>query len=88
VAGFEHLAQIATKYGSQGETVRIHAPLQHMTKAEIAREASRLGLAAGESWSCYDPTPEGRPCGQCDSCRLRRAGFAEAGLSDGNTYDG
>lgn len=87
VAGFEHLARIATKYGSEGGDVRIHAPLQNLTKAEIAREAHRLGLDPGESWSCYDPRPDGRPCGLCDSCRLRKAGFAEAGLPDGNAYD-
>lgn len=86
ISGFEGLARIATKVGSEGGTVRIHAPLQHLRKADIAREAARLGLDAGESWSCYDPLPDGRACGQCDSCRLRRAGFAEAGLADGSIY--
>lgn len=86
VSGFESLARIATKVGSEGGTVRIHAPLQHLRKSDIAREAARLGLDAGESWSCYDPLPDGRACGECDSCRLRRAGFAEAGLSDGAVY--
>lgn len=88
VSGFESLARVATKIGSEGGTVRIHAPLQHLRKADIARESQRLGLDAGESWSCYDPLPDGKPCGLCDSCRLRRAGFAEAGLSDGSTYPG
>jgi 7-cyano-7-deazaguanine synthase len=57
-----------------------------MTKADIAAEAARLGMDAGMSWSCYDPTPEGLACGLCDSCRLRRAGFAEAGLTDPTRY--
>jgi 7-cyano-7-deazaguanine synthase len=56
------------------------------TKADIAREAARLGLDAGMSWSCYDPTPDGRHCGLCDSCRLRAKGFAEAGLADPTLY--
>jgi len=86
VAGFENLARIATKVGSEGGTVKVHAPLQHLRKSDIAREAARLGLDAGQSWSCYDPLPGGRACGECDSCRLRRAGFAEAGLRDGTAY--
>lgn len=86
VEGFQDLARIATKVGSEGGTVTVHAPLQHLSKADIAREAARLGLDPGESWSCYDPLPDGRPCGECDSCRLRRAGFAEAGLEDRGDY--
>jgi 7-cyano-7-deazaguanine synthase len=86
IGGFQDLARVATKVGSQGGTVKVHAPLQHLSKADIAREAARLGLDAGESWSCYDPLPDGRACGECDSCRLRRAGFAEAGLDDGTLY--
>lgn len=86
VEGFQNLARIATKVGSEGGTVTVHAPLQHLSKADIAREAARLGLDPGESWSCYDPLPDGRPCGECDSCRLRRAGFAEAGLEDRVDY--
>jgi 7-cyano-7-deazaguanine synthase len=86
IAGFEGLARIATKLGDRGGTVRIHAPLQQLRKSEIAREAARLGLDPAESWSCYDPLPDGRACGECDSCRLRRAGFAEAGLDDGSKY--
>lgn len=86
VEGFQNLARIATKVGSEGGTVTVHAPLQHLSKADIAREAARLGLDPGESWSCYDPLPDGRPCGECDSCRLRRAGFAEAGLEDRGDY--
>ena len=86
ISGFESLARVATKVGSEGGSVRIHAPLQHLSKAQIALESARLRLDPGESWSCYDPLPDGKPCGLCDSCRLRRAGFAEAGLSDGNDY--
>ena len=82
VAAFENLANIATKAGIEGDRFTVHTPLLHMTKADIAREANRLGLDPGMSWSCYDPTAEGRPCGHCDSCRLRAKGFAEAGLTD------
>jgi 7-cyano-7-deazaguanine synthase len=82
VAAFENLANIATKAGIEGDRFTVHTPLLHLTKADIAREANRLGLDPGMSWSCYDPTPDGRPCGHCDSCRLRAKGFAEAGLVD------
>jgi len=86
IAGFEALANLGTKAGVEGDRFVVHAPLQHMSKADIAREAARLGLDAGMSWSCYDPTPEGLHCGLCDSCRLRRKGFGEAGLSDPTLY--
>lgn len=86
VDGFQKLAVLATKVGSEGGRIRIAAPLQNLRKVDIAREAVRLGLEPGESWSCYDPLPDGRACGTCDSCRLRRAGFEEAGLSDGGQY--
>ncbi|HEX7656521.1 MAG TPA: 7-cyano-7-deazaguanine synthase, partial [Sphingomonas sp.] len=86
IAGFEKLAELATKAGVEGEPFRIHAPLQHMTKADIVREADRLGLDAGMSWSCYDPAPGGVHCGLCDSCRLRAKGFEEAGLPDPTVY--
>ena len=86
IAAFQHLADLATRMGVEGQGFTIHAPLQHMTKADIAREADRLGLDAEISWSCYDPTPDGRHCGLCDSCRLRSKGFAEAGLSDPTVY--
>ncbi|MGN6375386.1 MAG: 7-cyano-7-deazaguanine synthase QueC [Sphingomonas sp.] len=86
IHGFEKLAELATKAGVEGEPFRIHAPLQHMTKADIAREAARLGLDAGASWSCYDPAPGGVHCGLCDSCRLRAKGFEEAGLPDPTVY--
>ncbi len=86
IAAFEHMASLATRDGVEGRPVHIMAPLQHMTKADIAREAARLGLDAGMSWSCYDPTPEGLHCGLCDSCRLRAKGFEEAGLPDPTRY--
>lgn len=86
IAGFERLAELATKAGVEGEAFRIHAPLQHMTKADIVREGSRLGLDLGLSWSCYDPTPAGTHCGLCDSCRLRHKGFADAGIPDPTIY--
>lgn len=82
IAAFEAMAAQATKAGVEGERFRVHTPLIAMTKAQIAAEAARLGLDAGMSWSCYDPTSDGKPCGQCDSCRLRAKGFAEAGLID------
>lgn len=88
VTGFEALARLATKAGDGGSRITVHAPLQHLRKAEIAREAVRLGLDPGESWSCYDPQPDGSACGLCDSCRLRQAGFAEAGLVDETRYKG
>jgi 7-cyano-7-deazaguanine synthase len=86
IAGFERLANIATKAGVEGHKFTIHAPLLHMTKADIAREAERLGLDAALSHSCYDPAPNGRHCGRCDACRLRAKGFAEAGLTDPTVY--
>ena len=86
IDAFQAMAALATKAGVEGAPVRINTPLQHMTKADIAKEAARLGLDAGLSWSCYDPTPDGRHCGQCDSCRLRAKGFAEAGLPDPTRY--
>jgi 7-cyano-7-deazaguanine synthase len=86
IASFAETARLATKEGIEGNPFTIHAPLQHWSKARIAQEAVRLGLDPGMSWSCYDPTPEGLACGQCDSCRLRRAGFAEAGLVDPTRY--
>ena len=86
IAGFERLANLATKAGVEGGRFTIHAPLQEMSKAYIALEAERLGLDAGLSHSCYDPSSDGRACGRCDACRLRAEGFAEAGLEDPTVY--
>ena len=86
IQGFEKLAELATKAGVEGEPFHIRAPLQDMTKADIVREAARLGLDAGMSWSCYDPAPGGVHCGLCDSCRLRSKGFEEAGIPDPTGY--
>lgn len=86
VAEFERLANVATKAGVEGGRFTIHAPLQEMTKADIAREAERLGLDAALSHSCYDPLPDGRACGRCDACRLRAKGFADAGIEDPTAY--
>ena len=86
VSEFEKLANLATKAGVEGEPFTIHAPLQDSTKADIAREAQRLGLDAALSHSCYDPLPDGRHCGECDACRLRAKGFAEAGIADPTAY--
>ncbi len=90
IASFTETARLATKAGAEGGHFTIHAPLQHLGKAEIAQEAARLGLDAGLSWSCYDPQPDGSSgllaCGLCDSCRLRRKGFADAALFDPTVY--
>ena len=86
IAEFERMANLATKAGVEGDRFTIHAPLQHLTKADIAREAQRLGLDAALSHSCYDPRPDGRHCGRCDACRLRSKGFAEAGIADPTAY--
>jgi len=86
IAAFQALADQATKAGVEGGHFKIHAPLQDMSKADIAREAARLGIDAGMSHSCYDPMPDGRHCGKCDACRLRAKGFEEAQLADPTAY--
>ena len=86
IASFAETARLGTKQGVEGRPFTIHAPLQDMSKADIARECYRLGLDPAWSWSCYDPTGDGLACGACDSCRLRRKGFAEAGLADTTPY--
>ena len=82
IAAFERLASLATAEGVRGRPFRIHAPLQSLGKAEIIRAGLDLGLDYGLTLSCYDPDPAGRPCGRCDSCALRAAGFAQAGVAD------
>ena len=82
IAAFERLAALATKAGVEGKPVSIRTPLIDLTKAAILKIGAGLGVDYGLTLSCYDPTPEGRACGRCDSCRLRRKGFEGAGLSD------
>lgn len=82
IEAFERLALLATAQGIGGAPVRIHAPLQHLTKAEIIRKGAILGLDYGLTHSCYDPAVDGKPCGRCDSCVLRAAGFQAAGIAD------
>jgi 7-cyano-7-deazaguanine synthase len=82
LAAFEQVAALGTKAGVEGAPCRIRAPLLEMSKADIIRRGLALGLDYGLTRSCYDPTPSGRPCGRCDSCRLREKGFREAGLAD------
>jgi len=83
IQAFEHLANLATKAGVEGRTkFRIHAPLIRLGKAEIVTLAASLGVAFGLTHSCYDPAPDGKACGACDSCLPRRKGFEEAGIED------
>ncbi len=83
IEAFERMANLATKAGVEGRLrVRIHTPLIRLSKAEIVKLARDLGLDFSLTHSCYDPDPRGRPCGQCDSCLLRRKGFEEAGIED------
>jgi 7-cyano-7-deazaguanine synthase len=87
LVAFEQLAQLATRAGVEGVgRFRVHAPLLRMTKAEIIREGTRLGVDYALTLSCYDPDAEGRACGRCDSCLLRKKGFAEAGVPDPTRY--
>ena len=82
VAAFERLAGLATAAGVNGRPLKVHAPLQFLAKAQIVRIGVDMGLDYGLTHSCYDPGPDGRPCGRCDSCTLRAAGFHEAGVAD------
>lgn len=87
VRAFEQMANLATKAGVEGrQNLTIHAPLLHLTKAEIIRKGMELGVDYGLTSSCYDPGADGRPCGQCDSCFLRRKGFRENGMDDPLPY--
>jgi len=83
---FETLANVATKSGVEGARLQIHAPLIRMSKADIVRKAVELKVDLSLTHSCYDPLPDGRACGECDSCRLRRKGFYEAGVKDPIQY--
>jgi len=86
IQAFEQMANLATRAGVEGQPYRIHAPLIDLTKAEIIKQGVSLGVDYGLTHSCYDPTAEGLSCGQCDSCRLRLKGFADAGLKDPVPY--
>jgi 7-cyano-7-deazaguanine synthase len=86
ISAFEKLAELATKAGVEGAKFHIHAPLISLSKADIIRKAKELGVDFSATHSCYDPTPEGFACGQCDSCQLRVKGFREAGLEDPIRY--
>lgn len=88
IAAFEQLAARATKAGVEGYPCRVRAPLIQMTKAEIIREGTRLGVDYAATISCYQADAEGRACGRCDACRIRQAGFAAAGLPDPTRYRG
>jgi 7-cyano-7-deazaguanine synthase len=86
IAQFEKLAHVATKAGVEGTRYQIHAPLIEMTKEQIIREGTKLGVQFSLTMSCYDPTPDGRACGECDSCLFRAKGFREAGMPDPTRY--
>jgi 7-cyano-7-deazaguanine synthase len=86
IAAFGELARLATKAAVEGSPCRIEAPLIGLTKAQIIREGTRLGVDYGETVSCYQADEAGRACGRCDACRLRRAGFADAGVPDPTRY--
>lgn len=89
VAAFEQMANLATAAGVQGtQRLRIHAPLQHLTKAQIVALGHELGVDYSLTTSCYDPAPDGTACGHCDACQLRLRGFAEAGSQDPIAYAG
>ena len=86
IAAFEQLANLATKAGVEGAALRVHAPLIHMSKAQIASEGLRLNVDFAATVSCYQADSEGRACGHCDACHLRAQGFAQAGVADPTRY--
>ena len=86
IQAFEKTAILGTKSGVEGQRIRIRAPLIRMTKADIIRTGTSLGVNYGLTLSCYDPSPDGRSCGSCDSCVLRKKGFREAGIPDPTPY--
>jgi 7-cyano-7-deazaguanine synthase len=86
LAAFQRLAGLATKAAVEGRPVTLHAPLLHLTKAQIIRRGIELGVDYALTRSCYDPAPDGAACGACDACQLRLRGFAEAGLTDPAPY--
>lgn len=86
IAAYEQMANLATRAGVEGNAIKIHTPLISLTKAETVELGTRLGVDYSLTLSCYDPDPEGRSCGHCDSCLLRLRGFADAGLTDPVSY--
>jgi 7-cyano-7-deazaguanine synthase len=86
VRAFEELANVATRIGTTGGRIRVHAPLIELTKAEIIERGLALGVDYAMTHSCYDPTDDGGACGRCDACQLRRKGFADAGIADPTRY--
>ncbi len=86
IRAFESMANLATKAGVEGTRFKVHAPLSGMSKADIIRAGVKLGVDYGMTHSCYDPDPQGRACGRCDSCVLRRRGFEQAGVPDPTPY--
>ena len=86
IEAFERLANLATKAGVAGAGIHVHAPLQHMSKADIVREGLRLGVDFAATVSCYQADPDGRACGHCDACRLRAEGFSAAAIADPTRY--
>jgi len=87
IAAFERMANLATRAGLQGKKIKIHAPLLKLTKAEIIKKGVQLGVDYRLTHSCYDPSPDGRACGLCESCLLRKKGFQEAGFTDPTSYE-
>ncbi|SHH29680.1 7-cyano-7-deazaguanine synthase [Hydrocarboniphaga daqingensis] len=86
VAAFERLANVATRVGIEGGGIQIHTPLIDLSKADIVRIGTQLGVDYAQTVSCYQADDQGRACGRCDSCRLRRAGFESAGITDPTRY--
>jgi 7-cyano-7-deazaguanine synthase len=86
IAAFETLADVATRAGVEGASFRVHTPLMHLDKADIVRLGAALGVDFALTHSCYDPDADGRACGACDACRLRRRGFEAAGIDDPTRY--
>jgi 7-cyano-7-deazaguanine synthase len=86
IAAFEKMANLATKAGVEGNSIKIRTPLIHLSKAEIIRKGTELGVDYALTHSCYDPTVQGLACGRCDSCLLRKKGFEQAGLKDPTPY--
>jgi 7-cyano-7-deazaguanine synthase len=86
IGAYERMANLATKAAVEGQKLKIHTPLIHLTKAEIIAEGTALGVDFSLTLSCYDPTPDGAACGRCDACLLRRRGFEHAGVADPTRY--